>query len=120
MDRIFDAADILALHLKDDPLYEVTIPSKTQHYLACAKPIVAGVSGEAAALLRESGAAEVVCPGDVDSMAAALVRLARLTAAERNALGKHGRAYYEANLSFEPAIDRTCEILASVVRGPRS
>lgn len=111
MDRVFDQADVLVLNLKDDPLYEVTIPSKTQHYLSCGKPIVAGLSGEAADILRASGAAIVAAPGDAPAMAAALVSMARAGEAERAALGRHGRAFYEAHLSFAPAIDRTLAII---------
>jgi glycosyltransferase involved in cell wall biosynthesis len=119
MDRIFDLADILVLHLKADPLYEVTIPSKTQHYLSCGKPIVAGLSGEAADLLRQSGAAIVTPPEDTAGMTAAILALAARDPAARDALGKSGRAYYDTHLSFAPAIDRTLAILGHVARTPQ-
>ncbi len=114
MDRIFDLADILVLHLKADPLYEVTIPSKTQHYLSCGKPIVAGLSGEAADLLRQSGAAIVTAPEDTGAMTAAILSLAERDPAERDTLGKNGRDYYDTHLAFAPAIDRTVAILGQV------
>lgn len=114
MDRIFDLADILVLHLKADPLYEVTIPSKTQHYLSCGKPIVAGLSGEAADMLRQSGAALVTAPEDTAAMTASILSLAERTQAERDALGKDGRDYYDSHLSFAPAVDRTLAILGHV------
>lgn len=114
MDRVFDLADILVLHLKADPLYEVTIPSKTQHYLSCGKPIVAGISGEAAELLQASGAAIVTAPEDTAAMTAAIVSLAQLAPNERDVLGKNGQRYYETNLSFTPAIDQTVAILDHV------
>ena len=114
MDRIFDLADILILHLKADPLYEVTIPSKTQHYLSCGKPIVAGLSGEAADMLRQSGAAIVTAPEDIAAMTAAIVSLAERDRTQRDVLGKNGRDYYDTHLSFAPAIDRTLAILGHV------
>lgn len=115
MDRIFDLADILVLHLKADPLYEVTIPSKTQHYLSCGKPIVAGLSGEAADILRQSGAAMVTAPEDTASMTAAIVYLAECDPPQRDVFGKNGQRYYDTHLSFAPAIDRTLAILGHVV-----
>ncbi len=115
MDRIFDLADILVIHLKADPLYEVTIPSKTQHYLSCGKPIVAGLSGEAANILRQSGAAIVSSPEDTASMTAAIVSLAECDRAQRDVFGKNGQCYYDTYLSFAPAIDRTLAILGHVV-----
>lgn len=116
MDRVFDLADILILHLKSDPLYEITIPSKTQHYLSCGKPIIAGVTGEAADILRDSGAAEVVSPEDVTAMASAMSGMARLSDAGRRSLGERGRLYYEANLAFAPAVNRTLAVIEQTRR----
>lgn len=115
MDRIFDLADILVLHLKDDPLYEITIPSKTQHYLSCAKPIIAGLSGEAAGILLSSGAARLTAPGDAQAMADAMADLAAMSSAELAALGGKGRRYYEANLAFGRAVDSTLAVIEKAV-----
>lgn len=114
MDRVFDLADVLVLHLKSDPLYEITIPSKTQHYLSCGKPIAAGLVGEAAEILRASGAANVTAPEDVPALAETLAAMARLSPTERQELGKRGRVFYEANLAFAPAIERTLATIEQV------
>jgi colanic acid biosynthesis glycosyl transferase WcaI len=50
MGSILAGADVLLVHLKDDPLFRITIPSKTQAYLAAGKPILMGVRGDAADL----------------------------------------------------------------------
>lgn len=112
MDRIFDAADILVLHLNDDPLYDITIPSKTQHYLACGKPIVAGVGGDAAAILRDSGAALISAPEDIAAMAASMTRIARLSPDERTAMGQRGFSYYRRQFAFDQAIDKTMDVIS--------
>lgn len=49
--RYLAAADVLLIHLRKDPLYRITIPSKTQAYLAASKPILIAVEGDAAALI---------------------------------------------------------------------
>lgn len=120
MDRIFDRADILAVHLKDDPLYTITVPSKTQHYLACGKPILAGLSGEAADILKASGAAIVCPPGNAEAMADGLLRLATATPAERDALGERARDYYSEHFSMSAAIDRTTLLIESTDEAARS
>lgn len=123
MDRVFDAADILAMHLTDDPLYLITIPSKTQHYLACGKPIVAGLSGEAGEILRRSGAADVVAPSDPDALAAAMIRLCQQTPEARAAMGAAGRRYYDEHFSFAAAIEATQAVVSGVAgmkRGGRA
>jgi glycosyltransferase involved in cell wall biosynthesis len=107
MDRIFEQADILIMHLKDDPLYEFTIPSKTQHYLACGKPILAGVSGEAAAILKQSGGA-IVCPSENErAMATGLIKLGQMNQSDREAMGRRARDYYHAHFTMKSAIERT-------------
>ena len=42
MGGILAGSDALLVHLKDDPLFRITIPSKIQAYLAAGKPILAG------------------------------------------------------------------------------
>lgn len=111
MDRVFDEADLLLVQLKDDPLYAITIPSKVQHYLACGRPIVAGLAGEAARLLIESGAAIVCPPQAVAAMATAIVRIAAMSVTERAAMGDLGRAYYNTHLGFDRAIDETIAVI---------
>ncbi len=109
---VFAAADALLMHLRDDPLFAITIPSKTQFYLAMGRPIVAGVAGEAADLLLRSGAALVVPPGDAAALAAAFVELAAMPSAERGAMAAAGPRFYAANLSFDRAMARTLAVIA--------
>lgn len=108
---VFADADALLLHLGDDPLYAITIPSKTQFYLAMGRPIVAAVNGEAADILRDSGAAAVVSPCDAAALARAIREIADLPAQERAKLGRNGVDYYRRNLSFSYSKDRTIALL---------
>jgi colanic acid biosynthesis glycosyl transferase WcaI len=114
---VFARADGLLLHLADDPLFEITIPSKTQFYLAMGRPIIGGVSGEAARLLRESGAAFIVPPMDAAALAQAMCDLADLPPARREAMGKAGQRYYRRYLSFEEGMARTLALLEGTNAG---
>ena len=107
MDRIFDLADILVLQLRDDPLFEITIPSKLQHYMSCGKPILAALKGEAKNLINESDSGFVTNPEDSVAMAASLKRLLEMKPADRVAMGEAGRRYYEKEMAFENAITFT-------------
>jgi glycosyltransferase involved in cell wall biosynthesis len=109
---VFAAADALLLHLRDDPLFAITIPSKTQFYLAMGRPIVAGVAGEAADLLRRSGAALVAPPGDAAALARILVEIAGLPRDRRDAMGAAGRRFYAENLAFDRGMTRTLGVIA--------
>ena len=105
--REIRSAGALLLHLRDEPLFRVTIPSKVQYYLAAGRPIVAAIAGEAADMLRASGAAIVVPPEDPEALAAACEEMAALGREDRKAMGQAGRAYYEHHLSFRRGIDAT-------------
>lgn len=119
MDRIFDRADALVLHLNGKSLYDITIPSKLQHYLSVGKPVLAGVSGEAAAMLQESGAALVCPPEDVDAMVAAVGTIAASPDASRDEMGRKGRAFYDRNLAMERAVGETAGWLRAVATSAR-
>jgi glycosyltransferase involved in cell wall biosynthesis len=108
---VFASADALLLHLGDDPLFAITIPSKTQFYLAMGRPIVAGVAGEAADILRRSGAALVVPPGDPAALADAICRMAELPRAARDEMAGKGRACYEREFAFGRGVARTLAVI---------
>lgn len=94
MHRVLALADVLLMHLKPEPMYETQIPSKLQAYLACARPILCGVAGDSAEVVRQAGAGVSSPPGDAAAMAAALRRLHAMTRAERARLGENGRRHY--------------------------
>lgn len=119
MDRIFDRADVLVLHLNSESLYDITIPSKLQHYLSVGKPVLAGLSGEAAEMLRESGAAIVCPPQDVDALATAIESIAALSDESRAEMSRKGRAFYDRNLAMERAVDETAGWLRAVAASGR-
>jgi len=102
MPAYFAHADALLVTLRSDPVFSLTIPSKIQSYLACAKPVVAALDGEGAAIMRECGAG-AVCPAeDASGLADAVLAVHRMTPQERAACGMRGRRYYED--SFERAL----------------
>ena len=87
--NLLAAADVLLVHLKDEPLFRITIPSKTQFYLAMGKPILMGIRGDAAELVERAGAGVVVEPQNAGALAGAVIDLARLPTQRARS---HGRA----------------------------
>jgi colanic acid biosynthesis glycosyl transferase WcaI len=83
-------ADVLFLHLKRDPVYAITIPSKTYGYLAAAKPILAAAEGELASLVAGLGAGVVCPPEDAPALADAVRQLVAMSESERSKLGLAG------------------------------
>lgn len=90
MPRLYALADALLVHLKDDPLFRITIPHKTLAYLGSGKPILAAVAGDVADLVESIGAGVTCPPQDPSALAAAVDALQALSAAERQAMGDRG------------------------------
>lgn len=105
------SADALLVHLSPDPLFDITIPSKTQAYLCVGRPIVMAVGGEAAELVRQAGAGVVAKPGDAASIAAAISSLMSRSSEELEEMGARGRRFYDAELSMGRGMDAFAELL---------
>lgn len=114
---IFAAADVLALHLNKDPLFEITIPQKTQFYMAMGKPVLIGVEGEAGSIVSGSGAGFVVEPGNVEALSDAMIELARMSPEARAAMGARGRKAYVEGFSFASAIQNTSRTVEAAAAG---
>lgn len=104
MPPVFAQADALLVHLRDDPLFAITIPSKTQAYLVAGKPILMGVRGDAAAVVEEAGAGLTFTPEDPDALVEAALRLRAMPAETREAMGWAGSAYYRDRMSFDAGV----------------
>ena len=99
-------ADALLVHLREDPLFEITIPSKTQAYMAAGKPVLMGVSGDAARLVDLSGGGVSFQPGNPDVMADAVEQLMALSPEELARMGERGRDFYLRELSLAAGVER--------------
>lgn len=110
-------ADALLVHLRDDPLFRITIPSKIQTYLAMGKPVIAGVAGDAAGLVTASGGGLVFAPGNGGALARVAEEFCALTPRQRIELGQRSRDYYQAHLSLGVAAARFEKIFLCALRG---
>jgi len=94
MREFYAWADALLVCLRDDPLFRITIPSKLLAYLACGRPIVCSVAGDAADIVRQAASGTVCTPGSAEGLAQAILQLRALPAAEREAMGQAGHSAF--------------------------
>jgi glycosyltransferase involved in cell wall biosynthesis len=99
-------ADALLVHLRNDPLFGITIPSKTQAYMAAGRPLIMGVAGDAARLVADSGCGLIAKPEDPASIAEAIATLAHSDPRRLAAMAEAGVSYYRANLSLRVGVGR--------------
>jgi len=112
---VMSHADALLIHLQSKPLFEFTIPSKTQAYLAAGRPVLAAVGRDASRLVELAGAGLGCEPGNPDAIAAAAVRLASLDVAEREAMGRRGTEFYHRELALGVGVTHWEEVFAEAV-----
>ena len=114
--NLFKMSDLLLVHLKKDPLFQITIPSKIQAYMFAGKCILVGVEGDAAALVQAADAGFACEPENPDSIAASILKFSELDADDRQRMGQNGRRYYEQNLSLKVGAARFVDIFKNVMK----
>lgn len=96
-----------------------TIPVKVFDYMACAKPVVAAVSGDARAVVEDSGGGIVVEPGDARGFADA-IRVFIDDPDRRETCGENGREFVAAEYSRARLAARMEEVLTSVMASEKA
>lgn len=115
---LYPQAAALIVSLTRQDLFSYVIPTKTQAYLAAGRPVLMAVNGDAAALVRDARAGITVPPEDEKAMAEAMLTFARMTPAERDAMGRRGAAYYREHLSADQGLARTVQVMERAARDP--
>jgi len=114
--RILALADVLLVHLQDDPLFCITIPSKAQAYMAAGRPILMAVRGDAAELVDRAGAGLCCEPENALALADAVARMSAMPRAELDAMGAAGKSFYRRELSLRAGVDRFEEAFHAAVQ----
>lgn len=90
---LITAADACLVPLRRLPLFEGALPSKMYEMMACERPVLLGVDGEARRLaVQKARAAIYVEPEDADSLVSAILHLYEHPEIAQ-ALGQNGRAF---------------------------
>ncbi|MCX8995208.1 glycosyltransferase family 4 protein [Citrobacter portucalensis] len=113
---ILQQADSLLVHLIKDELFSITIPSRTQAYMASGKPIIMAVDGDAADLVRDANAGIVCKSDDPISIADGIQTLTLLSEAELKKLGANGAEFYRSKLSLEAGVKKFISVFEQVVK----
>ena len=106
MPRYFSLADVLLVTLKNENIFALTIPSKVQSYLVCAKPILAAIDGEGARIIEESGGGMAVPAGDAGALAEKVLTIYQMPKTELTKMGKHGETYFCLHFNRDMLLDK--------------
>lgn len=111
---LLKAADALLVHLTDDELFSITIPSRTQAYLAVGKPIIMGVDGDAAQLIKDAHAGICCKANSPQSLASAVEKFVTLNFDEREQMAKNAHDFYYKHLSLECGVKKFITVFEEV------
>jgi colanic acid biosynthesis glycosyl transferase WcaI len=110
------ASDACLVLLKDAPIFETVIPTKMLEFMACARPVILGVNGQAKSVLEAAAGGIAVAPESAEDVKDALIRLheAPELVAE---LGQKGRNYICRHLARSGTAREFLGVLEGVLTG---
>ncbi|EJM82750.1 MULTISPECIES: glycosyltransferase family 4 protein [unclassified Pseudomonas] len=112
MPQIFEKSSALLVSLNDNEAFAQTVPSKIQAYLAAGRPILASINGEGARVVLEAGAGLASAAEQALPLVENIRRLQALSAAEREAMGKSGRDYFDVNFDMPSQVANLIRLLS--------
>lgn len=111
-------ADTMVVSLRDWEPFSWTVPSKLYELLAAGKHVTAIVAGEAAGIVREVSAGDVVQPGDTAGLADLWRRLAEDRSLMR--ISERGRAWVMEHADYDEIASSYIRLLEQVLHGKAS
>src|ERR1700686_4353198 len=94
------AADLCLVMLKKSELFKTVIPTKLLEYMACERPVILAVDGQARSIVEAAGAGVFVEPENSQDLVQAILGLAE-DPAKRRQMGASGRQYIVNKFSRE-------------------
>lgn len=112
MSSFFDKADVMLVTLKDDSIFNLTVPAKLQAYMSASKPVIAMLNGEGADNILDAECGFTVSAGDHSSLAKTILAASKLSPEELQILGNNSRKYYEENFKMSACISNLENIIS--------
>ena len=105
MPYFFALADVLLLSLRDDLIFSLTVPSKLQTYLACGRPVLGAISGEAASILSTASAGLTAPPDAPERLAEMALTMSQMPREQLKALGDAALEYQRREFDRDHWLD---------------
>lgn len=110
------SADLCLVMLKKTELFKTVIPTKLLEYMACERPVIVAVDGQARQIVEEANAGLFVEPEDSKALVKAILDLAG-DPERRRQMGTSGRQYIVNKVSREKTARDYIAVLALEGRG---
>ncbi|MCA6483047.1 MAG: glycosyltransferase family 4 protein [Chitinophagaceae bacterium] len=104
-------ADASLLTLKKEPIFAITVPNRLQSYMACGKPILASIDGEAADIINESVSGLVAAAGDLQGFVELVKKFMNTSEEQKKQWGMNARSYFLSHFERNQVLDQLNDIL---------
>jgi glycosyltransferase involved in cell wall biosynthesis len=108
------ASDACLVLLKKAELFKTVIPTKMLEFMACERPVILGVEGQARKIVEAADAGVYVEPGNADQLVSAILALAE-DAGTRERMGRNGRRHILSHFSREKTAKLYLDVIADVL-----
>lgn len=112
MPAFFREADVMLVTLKDELIFNLTVPAKLQAYMAAGKPVVAMLNGDGAQLINDAECGLASHAGDSDDLARNILKLKDMNGEELAVLGLNGKDFYNKYFDKSRCMDHLCELFS--------
>ncbi len=106
MPAFISKSDLLLLSLRNEEIYNLTVPNKLQSYMASGKSILGNVSGASADLIESSGCGFTVKPNQPEELAKKIIEISSYEPRELANIGMKGKKYFKENFSNTSFIEK--------------
>jgi glycosyltransferase involved in cell wall biosynthesis len=107
------SADLCLVMLKKTELFKTVIPTKLLEYMACERPVIVAVDGQARQIIEEADAGVFVEPENHRALAKAIIDLAQ-DPNRRLRMGTNGRQYIVNRLSRQKTAQDYITVLQEI------
>lgn len=114
MPNYLSAADLTIAPYRDSELMRAAVPTKIFDSMACSRPVILGMRGEAAAILEASGGGIAIAPESPSELSNAIIKLSADTSLLET-MGEKGLEYVTNHRSRATIGDRLAKIVSKLV-----
>lgn len=109
--KYLKASDFLIVSLINKDIFSLTVPAKTQTYIALGKPIIAIINGETANLIRKNQLGLVCPPDHIEKIKNTFIAATKISDKEKNIYIKNSRILTNTIFKKDLIIDGLLKLL---------
>jgi glycosyltransferase involved in cell wall biosynthesis len=116
MASYYKASNFLIISLIDEPIFSVTVPAKTQTYIAAKKPILAIINGDVADIVNDNNLGISVGPSNIELIKEAFEKCIDMPENEKARFTINNEKILETTFNKEKNINKITSQLIAIIK----